>query len=72
MKSMDSGLQTLPNINYPICEGLIGILQDFFFNKKWHQLGRIFHCITYYLTIGDFLSFFHNNFGNVFPQDIAI
>lgn len=67
MKSMDSGLQTLPNINNPICGRLIGILHCFLFNEKWHQLSRIFHEITFYLMISDFLSFFHNNFGNIFP-----
>lgn len=66
MKSMDSGLHTLPNINYPICGTLIGILHAFLFNEKWHQLGRIFHEITYYLITGDLLSLFLNNFGNSF------
>lgn len=70
MEFMDSGLQTLPNINYPICGGLIGILHDFLFNENWHELGRFFHEVTYYLMIGDFLFFFHNNFGNSFPPKI--
>lgn len=66
MKSMDSGLHILPNINYPICGRLIGILHGFLFNEKWHQLGRIFFMKLHTIWYHDLLLLFLSNLGNYF------